>query len=273
MDQAPIWQWYLDAGVDVCLDEQPHDGFAATELLKQQKAQLHSPSAAPAPVQAKTLTPSPATVPVGSVAPQAPRAAIHEARELAQSCNTIEELRAAVEAFEGCSLKRTATNTVFADGNPTSDIMFIGEAPGAEEDRQGIPFCGPSGRLLDKMLSFIGLDRTTFYISNVLFWRPPGNRRPSPEELEICRPFVDRHIALVNPKLLVLVGGTATQSILEESRGITRLRGKFYDYQPAGLDHTIRTAVIYHPSYLLRQPLHKRLAWHDLLRIQDATKS
>ncbi len=194
---------------------------------------------------------------------------IAEARALADAAGDLAALEAALRGFNGCALKKTATNTVFAQGAPESRLMFIGEAPGADEDRAGVPFCGASGQLLDKMLGFIGLDRSKdFYITNTLFWRPPGNRQPTPEELEICKPFVEKHIALVNPKLLVLVGGTATKAVLGEERGITRLRGQRFTYTNRYLTQEIPVAVIYHPSYLLRQPLAKKQAWGDLLAIK-----
>ena len=196
-------------------------------------------------------------------------AAITEARAAANAATDLSMLELAVRSFNGCGLKKTATTTVFADGMATSRVMFIGEAPGADEDRNGVPFCGVSGQLLDKMLGFIGLARDkNFYITNSLFWRPPGNRQPTPEELSICRPFVEKHIALVNPKLLILVGGTATQSLLGDTRGITRLRGQRFDYKNDYMDSSVPTQVIYHPSYLLRQPMAKKQTWADLLAIK-----
>lgn len=198
-------------------------------------------------------------------------AAIEQARTLANEVKTLTELEAAVRGFTGCALKKTATNTVFAQGVPESGVMFIGEAPGADEDRQGFPFVGVSGQLLDRMLGFIGLKRSeNFYITNTLFWRPPGNRQPTTEELEICRPFVEKHVALVNPKVLVLVGGTATKAMLNDTRGITRLRGQVFTYKNDYMDHQVPVHVIYHPSYLLRQPLAKKQAWADLLALNAA---
>lgn len=194
---------------------------------------------------------------------------IEQARTLAEKCTTLEALRDAVKNFDGCALRKTATNTVFADGNPQSRVMLVGEAPGANEDLQGIPFCGASGKLLDDMFSWIGLSRQkNFYITNTIFWRPPGNRRPTPEELAMCRPFVERHIALINPAVLILVGGTATAALLDPHAGITKLRGREYRYSNDYLSNPIPTFAIFHPSYLMRQPLQKRTAWHDLLRIR-----
>ncbi|GHM58990.1 MAG: uracil-DNA glycosylase [Candidatus Mesenet longicola] len=192
-----------------------------------------------------------------------------EAKKIADRCTSVEELKKAIESFNGCEVKAMATNTVFADGNSQAKIMLIGEAPGMNEDLRGIPFCGASGDLLDKMLAAIELDRTKVYISNTMFWRPPGNRRPTDLELEMCRPFVEKHIALVLPKILVLVGGTATYSLLDQTKSISRLRGQFHIYTNQYLDMEITTAVIFHPAYLLRQPMQKRLAWQDLKQIKE----
>ena len=178
-------------------------------------------------------------------------------------------LRSTIAAFEGCPLKFTAMNLVFADGNPAAPVMFMGEAPGEDEDRQGVPFVGVSGKLLDRMLASIGLDRTTAYISNIIFWRPPGNRTPTDAEIAACLPFAERHIALVKPKILVLLGGSAAKGLLRTKEGITRLRGKTGQYTPPGWDGSpITTLAMYHPAYLLRQPAAKRQAWADLLLLK-----
>ena len=191
------------------------------------------------------------------------------------AAGTLAELREEVARFEGCALKATAMNLVFADGNPDVDIMLIGEAPGEEEDRQGKPFVGASGQVLDRMLRGIGLDRNLVYISNILFWRPPGNRSPTDAEIAACLPFVEKHIALVKPKFLVLLGGVATKSLLRTKDGITRLRGRWVDYTPhLGRTDTppIRCLPIYHPSYVLRQPSSKRQVWGDLLVLKGAVE-
>jgi DNA polymerase len=252
--------WHAEMGVDLCIEAKPQVLRRPVELKAVE----------PAPTQKKTLISEPKTTatptPSLSVA-----AAVAEARALADVAADLPTLEAAVRGFTGCSLKKTATNTVFAEGAPQSRLMFIGEAPGAEEDRAGVPFCGPSGKLLDLMLSFIGLNRAqNFYITNTLFWRPPGNRQPTPEELEICKPFVEKHIALVNPKILVMVGGTATKSMLNESRGITKIRGQVFNYSNQYMGAPVPTHVIYHPSYLLRQPLAKKQCWADLLALKAA---
>lgn len=191
-----------------------------------------------------------------------------KAQSLAEKCNNIEQLKSAIESFDGCDIKNLATNTVFADGNPKAEMMLIGEAPGANEDLKGIPFCGASGMLLDKMLKAIGFDRTTVYISNAVFWRPPGNRRPTDFEIAVCKPFVEKHIALIIPKMLVLVGSTACYAMLDSKNPISKLRGRFHLYNNQFLQNSITTSIIFHPSYLLRQPMQKRIAWEDLKQIK-----
>ncbi len=199
-----------------------------------------------------------------------PALAAENARELADKANSLSELEEMVRAFDGCALKKTAAKTVFADGNKQAKIMIIGEAPGAQEDIQGIPFCGPSGALLDKMLATIKSSRAeNVYISNSVFWRPPGNRQPSIEETSICLPFVEKHIALIAPELLLLAGGVATLAILKRDESMSRLRGKIYHYHNKYLKKPLPTLVTYHPSYLLRQPSQKRLAWQDMLLIEE----
>ncbi|MBM3579222.1 MAG: uracil-DNA glycosylase [Alphaproteobacteria bacterium] len=198
---------------------------------------------------------------------------VAQARKAAQAAKNIDALREAVKNFDGCNLKKMATNTVFADGNPNSRVMVIGEAPGNHEDLQGVPFCGDSGQLLDEMLRSINLTRQeNFYISNVIFWRPPGNRRPTDEELAICRPFVERHIQLINPEILVLVGATAMTALLGIVEPVSKIRGQFMDFSPKFLARTIKTFTIFHPSYLLRQPGKKKVAWQDMLALEEFLK-
>ena len=194
---------------------------------------------------------------------------VAKARAIADKCQTLAELREALENFEGLSIKKTATNLVFADGNPNADVMAIGEAPGANEDEEGIPFCGASGKLLDQILASIELSRDkNLYITNSIFWRPPGNRKPTEEENAVCLPFVEKHIALVKPKLILLVGSTSASALLDTTETISRLRAKFYQYKNCYLAEALPVAVIFHPSYLLRQPLQKKTVWFDLLRIK-----
>lgn len=195
---------------------------------------------------------------------------VAQAQKAAKAAKNLGELRKAVENFDGCNLKKMATNTVFADGNPNSKVMVIGEAPGNHEDLQGIPFCGDSGQLLDNMLAAVNLTRKeNFYITNVIFWRPPGNRRPTDEELAICRPFVERHIELINPEVLVLVGATSMAAVLGINDPVSSIRGKFMDFSPKFLSRTIKTFTIFHPSYLLRQPGKKKVAWQDMLALEQ----
>ena len=195
---------------------------------------------------------------------------IAEARRLAESANSLSELKTIVENFERCSLKNFATNTVFCDGQPDAKILLIGEAPGATEDKKGIPFCGESGKLLDKMLNTIGLDREkNIYITNTIFWRPPANRRPTPEEIRICKPFVEKHIQLLSPELIILIGGTATTALLGKKESISYIRKNYYSYTNQYLKKPIFTAALFHPAFLLRSPYKKKDTWFDLLKIRD----
>lgn len=193
---------------------------------------------------------------------------LEDARTLAANAKTLSDLRTALESFEGCALKKTAMNTVFGDGNPSAHIMLVGEAPGADEDRQGLPFVGLSGQLLDRMFQAIGYDRKSLYISNILPWRPPGNRPPTTEETTLCLPFIERHIQLVNPKILIFVGGTSAKTLLRTSDGITKIRGRWVTYTPSTGGDLIQATAIFHPAYLLRSPGQKRYAWADLLRLK-----
>ena len=186
---------------------------------------------------------------------------------------TIEELKNSIISFEDCNLKNISNTTVFSDGNPDSNIMLIGEAPGKDEDLQGKPFVGKAGKLLDKMLAAIDLNRTNVYISNIIPWRPPGNRQPTIKEIILCLPFVQRHIELVNPKLLILLGSTAAKALLMSDSGIMRLQGKWHNYSSYGLTNPILTRAIFHPAFLLRSPSYKKIAWEDLLAIQKEIKN
>lgn len=201
------------------------------------------------------------------------KAIVEEAKKMAQGAKNLSELRKAVESFEGCNLKKMATNTVFCDGNPDSRVMLIGEAPGNNEDLQGIPFCGDSGKVLDAMFKGIDMIRTNdFYITNTIFWRPPGNRKPTEEELAMCRPFVERHIELVQPKVIVLIGATAIESVLRTNEPISKIRGKLIDFAPDFLSKPTKTFAIFHPSYLMRQPSKKKVAWLDMMTLQKFLK-
>jgi DNA polymerase len=194
-----------------------------------------------------------------------------DARQQARQAASLEELRRILERFEGCELKRHAKQLVFADGNPEARLMFVGEAPGREEDLEGLPFVGRSGKLLDLMIKAIGLDRTTSYIANIIPWRPPGNRTPTPQESQICLPFILRQIELVDPDILVCLGGPSSQTLLGYTDGIMKTRGRWLTFNTGTRD--IRAIATLHPAYLLRQPLHKRLAWRDFLAIKKALSS
>jgi DNA polymerase len=193
------------------------------------------------------------------------------AREAARNAQTLDELRALLEAFEGCALRATATQLVFADGNPQSRVMFVGEAPGYDEDIVGRPFVGRSGKLLDLMMVAIGLDRSSAYIANVVPWRPPGNRTPTPQETAICLPFIRRQIELANPDFIVCLGGPAMQTLLAVKDGITRTRGRWFPYDTGTRE--IRALATFHPAFLLRSPLQKRFAWRDFLALKKALAS
>lgn len=195
---------------------------------------------------------------------------IEKSRNLADKAASLEELKEMVSNFDGCNLRNLAQNTVFSSGRPDAQVMFIGEAPGASEDAQGIPFCGESGKLLDKMLESINLSReTNAYITNTVFWRPPANRRPTQEEIDICRPFVEKHIALLAPKLIILVGATAATSLIGKHSGISNIKKNAFKYSNPYLKNPINMMAIFHPAYLLRQPMKKKDSWYDLIKIQQ----
>jgi uracil-DNA glycosylase len=258
MDGAlELLRWYVAMGADEAIAEPALDRLAPPRPSAPPAAEV-----APAPI---------AAAPVAAMAAGAAAAA--GARRLAAAAASLAELESAVRAFEGCALKRTATNTVFAQGVAEAELMVIGEAPGADEDRQGLPFVGRSGQLLDRMLAAIGYHRDrNAYITNVLFWRPPGNRKPTHEEIAACLPFVWRHIALLRPKAVMLCGGTATGALLGRADGIMRLRGRWFTLEGEGLDRPIPAIATYHPSFLLRSPARKGEAWRDLLTLQTKLK-
>lgn len=271
---AALLRWYVEMGVDLAVDETPHDRFGESA---DEAARASAPTAPEALQGAAAPSPAAARQRPSLAAPSdrprdlPPDVAEQSARELAAAAASLDELRAALEAFEGCGLKRTATQLVFADGNPDASIMLVGEAPGADEDRQGRPFVGRAGQLLDRMLAAIGLDRTSVYIANVAPWRPPGNRAPTPQETALCMPFILRQIALANPRLLVCVGNASAQALLGYKEGITRARGKWVEFAiergPDG-PRTIPAMGTLHPAYLLRRPAEKRLVWQDLRDIK-----
>jgi uracil-DNA glycosylase family 4 len=255
--------FYLEAGVDCALADEPVDRLAEPDSVTIATATAPPREVAPPQSARETPVAMPA-VSRSEIAP-APEAAIASAREAARTAPSLEALRALLENFDGCALKHTATRLVFSDGNPQARIMFVGEAPGRDEDIEGLPFVGRSGKLLDRMIAAIGLDRSKAYIANVIPWRPPGNRTPTPQETQICLPFVQRQIELVNPDVLVTLGNPSTQTLLSTREGIMKTRGKWFDYDTG--TRTIRAIATFHPAYLLRSPSYKRMTWLDLRAI------
>ena len=257
-DPAALLRWYTEAGVDETIGDEPINRYVAKATTP---AAVTAVPSVPVAQRAAPVAPAAQSMPLPSDA---------GATHLAQAAQTVDELRAAVEAYAGCGLKQFASRTVFADGNPQARVMFVGEAPGADEDRQGLPFVGVSGKLLDSMIGSVGLTREhNAYITNVVFWRPPGNRTPTDEEIAACLPFVTRHIELVDPAVLVLVGGLAAKTLLAKPLGIPKLRGQWHGYETPGLSRPVPTMALFHPAYLLRSPQQKRFAWRDLLAIRQ----
>jgi DNA polymerase len=260
-------KWQIEAGADEAIGERPLNRLAAAAPVAAPRGGL---AEAPSPAVRERPAPAP---PAAAKAPAALASASEtqaSARQLAAGATTIEGIRQALEAFEGCPLKATATSLCLYDGNPEARVMIVGEAPGAQEDRQGKPFVGPAGQLLDRMLAAIGLDRGQVYITNLLYWRPPGNRNPTPGEIAACLPFLERQIEILQPKLLLLVGGMSAKTLLNRSEGILKLRGRWADYHHPQLAHPIPALPTLHPAYLLRQPAQKREAWRDLLSFAEA---
>ncbi len=260
-----LLRWQVEMGADEAIDAVALDRFTPAPPPRLVPALPSMPTPGPRPAAAPVAPPN-------SFAESLAEAA-QSARALAAGAETIEALAALVHEFDDCPLKRTATNTVFVDGNIEARLMIVGEAPGADEDRIGKPFVGRAGQLLDRMLAAIGLDRTGVQITNVIYWRPPGNRKPTSAEIATCLPFVLRHIALARPKVLVLAGGTAASTLLPLTEGITRLRGRWFDLAVPGLDAPVPTLPMFHPAFLLRSPERKRDAWRDLLALKARLQS
>jgi len=279
-DPLATLNWLVEAGADEAIAAEPLNRLAANP-----NPPLEGGGSASVPTSklasrsgdnfgegstGRTTNPSPKMPSAFSTLPQRERPktpltgdTIGDAQAAAASATTLAELKAALEAFDGCPLKRTATNTVFADGVAEGGIMLIGEAPGRDEDRIGKPFVGRAGQLLDKMLAAIGLDRASnAYITNVINWRPPDNRDPTPEEAAACLPFLRRHIELANPQLIILLGAVAARHVVGVSDGIMKLRGRWLEYRVGSSMVPLMPTL--HPAYLLRQPAHKKLAWRDL---------
>jgi len=255
---AAALRWWLQAGVEFAVDETPHDRFAPEETPP------------PHPERAKDAPASARSAPKADALPA--ESGAEAASQLAAAALDLETLRLNMDRFEGCALRRTATQLVFADGVAGSRVMFVGEAPGADEDRIGRPFVGRAGQLLDRMLAAIGLERSQVYIANVIPWRPPGNRTPTPQETLACLPFIRRQIELAAPEILVCMGGSSAQTLLGIKEGITRARGKWFPYR---LDdgREMRALAMFHPAYLLRQPAQKRAAWADMRALLNALAS
>jgi DNA polymerase len=261
-------RWWIRAGVTHALDDTPHDRFA--ESLVKNPGPRDAPQATePVRQSSPALSEAQARVPQTVPRSESPDAAERSARTLAQAAGDLDALRAAMAEFDGCALRRTATQLVFADGVAGSRVMFVGEAPGADEDRIGRPFVGRAGQLLDRMLSAIGLDRQNVYIANVVPWRPPGNRTPTPQETQICLPFIERQIELADPEYLVCLGASAVRTLLGVQGGIMRTRGSWFAYRRQD-GREIRALAMFHPAFLLRQPAHKRFAWADMRAIASA---
>jgi len=252
--------WYVESGADEAIGDTPVN-----------RIKVPQPNSALAPTVTAATGESTPRKPGMKLPLQSTDETAASARAIAATCSDLSSLRTALDAFNGCALKKTATQLVFSDGNPDAEVMLVGEAPGGDEDRVGRPFVGPAGKLLDLMLGAIGLDRTRVYITNIVPWRPPGNRNPSANEVAICLPFLHRHIELVNPRILVLVGGVPASALLGVKQGITKMRGRWHIYRgnPNAQDGTeIPTMPIFHTAYLLRSPAKKKEAWRDLLEIK-----
>ncbi len=269
---ADLLRFYAEAGYDEALDEMPANRFAEQRgqpSARRQPASPEAPLASPEAESGRARAPLPPRAPAAPAMPAAvpDEEQVMRARTLAKEAGKLDELREIVAGFDGCNLKFTAKNLVFADGNPGAPLMLVGEAPGRDEDLAGLPFVGRSGQLLDRILAAIGRDRTSAYIANVIPWRPPGNRDPSPLETEICRPFIERQIELANPKVLVTLGNPSTKLLLKAQTGIMRMRGNWATYATSsGLE--IPAMPTLHPAYLLRNPAHKKLAWRDFLEVK-----
>ncbi len=254
-----LLEFYAATGVDALLGEEPVNRFAEvdTPASPARPAPQLSP---PADIQTRNRA--------SAAAPPAPDEAAMVARAATKTAKTLEELRVILDKFDGCALKATATQLVFADGNPSARLMFVGEAPGRDEDIEGLPFVGRSGKLLDRMLAAIGMDRSSVYIANIVPWRPPGNRTPTPQESQICLPFILRQIELADPDILVCLGGPSAQTLLNTREGITKTRGRWFTFDTGKRE--IRAMPTFHPAFLLRSPLQKRFAWRDFLAIKKA---
>jgi uracil-DNA glycosylase len=264
-EAAQLLAWYAEMGVDFAVEDEPQDRFAesaaasSTAEARTAESRAQVSRERPLPTLERSAE-RPLVVPAAAATP-AQDVAVADARALAREAKDLAELRAVLETYEGVPLRKTATQLVFADGNPEARVMFVGEAPGKDEDREGRPFVGRAGQLLDRMLTAIGMDRTSVYIANIVPWRPPGNRTPTPQESQLCMPFIQRQIELVNPDVLVLLGGSSAAALTGSRDGILKLRGRWMEYDTG--TRKIKALATLHPAYLLRAPSQKKLAWRD----------
>ncbi|HEX2841986.1 uracil-DNA glycosylase family protein [Hyphomicrobium sp.] len=292
---AALLDWYREMGVDTAVDEAPVDWLARGEAVPGRDFRLPAREGEapptrgapefksappipgerepprPAPQRTAPQRPAPAFDPRPGFSPKPPDAAELAARSAAKSAPNLEALESALRGFDGCGLKATAKNLCFYRGAPKARLMIIGEAPGSEEDREGRPFVGRAGQLLDKMLAAIALKEPDVHITNVVYWRPPGNRTPTPQETQVCKPFLERQMELVEPDVVVLLGGAAAKHVLDVTDGIMRVRGKWREIQIGG--RAVKAMATLHPAYLLRTPAAKRHAWRDLLAVQSALEN
>ncbi|MBW9052949.1 uracil-DNA glycosylase [Rhizobium mesosinicum] len=278
---AALLHFHAEAGVDWLLEEEPVDRFAEFEIMKAARraaapATQPHPERQPAPERQIPTRPAPqqraaAPAPASRPQPAIPDGeAVQQARFAAESARSLAELKTALEAFNGCNLKNSARSTIFASGDPASGIMVIGPAPGADDEREGTAFAGRQGQLLDRMLASIGLDRSAILLTQIIPWRPPGNRTPSAAETEICRPFIERQIALAEPRAILLLGNYTARFFFGENDTIHGLRGRWKEIAVA--DQIIPAIASLHPQDLLTAPVNKRLAWSDLLAFQARLK-
>lgn len=280
VEMRHLLDFYVAAGIDCMIDEEAVDRYELSNQAPPTASALASPpsansalmsgNAAAGPIAGDTAgfggrIAAPAAIPLDQTQE------VQSARHIAAHCDTLGMLREALDGFTACPLKQTAKNLVFGDGNPNAKLMLIGDVPGRDEDLQGLPFVGNVGDLLDRMLASIGLDRTSTYLTNLLPWRPPGNRTPTEAELAMCQPFIERHIELINPDYVVFLGGVCAKQLLDVPQSIMRLRGKWTTYSMG--DTNIPALPTFHPGYLMRQPSHKRLTWRDLLLLQEKLAS
>lgn len=267
VDLTAALQWHIDAGCDECIEDEPINRFelidsapmmAAPQQTQAQPAVISSAAASPGVSRGTKVDPRDVDN----------NQQVRSAMMLAAQAKNIDELRQALDTFEGCILKKTATNLVLSDGPENAKLMLVGEAPGAEEDRQGLPFVGPSGQLMNAILGSVGIVREEVLFSNTVFWRPPGNRTPTTQEAAVCKPFIERMIEIVDPKILICVGAPSAHTLLGQTQGISRLRGKWFSFQTPNLSHPIDAIALFHPSYLLTTPVKKRDVWNDIRMIK-----